>query len=62
VLGQETLPIEQRHVLRVARLPQHHRDPFDRILIAQALAEDMTLITADKQVAMYEARIVWGSV
>jgi PIN domain nuclease of toxin-antitoxin system len=61
-LGQLTLPIEQRHVLRVAGLPPHHKDPFDRVLVAQAMADDLTIVTADRAMTMYEARIVWGAV
>lgn len=45
--GFAYLPIEPRHVFRVATLPFHHRDPFDRLLIAQALEESMTLVTRE---------------
>jgi PIN domain nuclease of toxin-antitoxin system len=41
------LPIDPPHVFRVATLPFHHRDPFDRLLIAQALEEGMTLVTRE---------------
>jgi PIN domain nuclease of toxin-antitoxin system len=41
------LSIEQEHALRVALLPSHHRDPFDRILVAQAQLENLTILTAD---------------
>lgn len=41
------LPIELEHALAAARLPQHHRDPFDRLMIAQALSEELTLISTD---------------
>src|SRR4051812_9544922 len=43
----ETLPITLNHVLRVELLPTHHRDPFDRILIAQSLEEKLPLVTSD---------------
>jgi PIN domain nuclease of toxin-antitoxin system len=45
--GFDLLPIELRHIASLARLPHHHRDPFDRMLIAQAAAEGMALASAD---------------
>jgi PIN domain nuclease of toxin-antitoxin system len=45
--GFAYLPIEPPHVFRVAGLPFHHRDPFDRLIIAQALEESMTLVTRE---------------
>lgn len=42
-----SVPILEQHVWRLAELPLHHRDPFDRILIAQAIDEDFTLVTVD---------------
>ena len=52
------LPIEQSHALRLARLPLHHRDPFDRILIAQALVERLTILTADQRFSDYDVKIL----
>ena len=52
----ETLPVELRHALRVSGLPTHHRDPFDRLLIAQALTEDLTLLTVDRQFVHHPER------
>lgn len=49
----EELPVEGRHVLALATLPRHHADPFDRILIAQAVTEGMALLTADAALAAY---------
>lgn len=46
-LGARSLKITASHALQVAMLPLHHRDPFDRMLIAQAQIEDMTLVSAD---------------
>src|ERR1035438_9657171 len=46
-LGLEILPIHVWHVNRVFRLPDHHRDPFDRLLIAQAIVEDLLMVTID---------------
>jgi len=54
------LPIQLEHTLRVAKLPQHHRDPFDRILVAQAQVEKLKLITADAQLRVYDVRVLWA--
>jgi len=53
------LPIEPHHCLRLEHLPFHHRDPFDRMLIAQVLAEDMVLLTADPQLSTYAVECLW---
>lgn len=50
------LPIELHHVLGVYDLPKLHRDPFDRLLIAQAKAEDMTILTVDEKFAEYKVK------
>lgn len=55
----EILPIHLRHVLRIARLPAIHQDPFDRMLIAQALEEKLTILSADRQLARYPAPVAW---
>ena len=47
------LPVEAHHVLAVGQLPPLHRDPFDRLLLAQAQADGLLLITADQQLAQY---------
>jgi PIN domain nuclease of toxin-antitoxin system len=57
-LGLLDLPIERRHVLRVTDLPPHHGDPFDRLLIAQALDDDLPLMTADEKILRYGVRSV----
>lgn len=54
----DLLQISLEHVLAVAGLPRHHGDPFDRLLIAQALAEDIPLISADPHMARYPVRII----
>jgi PIN domain nuclease of toxin-antitoxin system len=51
--GLNLLPITGDHAARVARLPAHHKDPFDRILVAQALTEPMILLTNDKGLERY---------
>lgn len=59
-LGHLSLAIEQRHTLRVAELPPHHKDPFDRILVAQAQVEGMHFVTADRLIAAYDVPLIWG--
>ena len=49
----EPLPIDLRHAGDVARLPFHHRDPFDRLLVAQALSEGLTIVSADPVFGKY---------
>ncbi|GAC1416061.1 MAG: type II toxin-antitoxin system VapC family toxin [Candidatus Velthaea sp.] len=56
--GLAVLPIAMEHSFGVYDLPAHHTDPFDRLLISQALCEDMTLISSDKIFKMYPAKIV----
>lgn len=56
--GFEELPIAWAHVCRVGALPDLHRDPFDRLLVAQALVEPLTLLTHDALVASYSDTIV----
>jgi PIN domain nuclease of toxin-antitoxin system len=53
------LPIDTPHALAVLGLPDHHRDPFDRMLIAQALVEGMTLVSGDAKFAPYAVPILW---
>ena len=52
------LPIAIGHALRVADLPPHHRDPFDRLLVAQAQMEKLAILTADRQLAAYDVEIL----
>lgn len=55
----EILPIHLDHVLRVSTLPRHHRDPFDRLIIAQALVEDLPVVTSDPQFERYPVEVIW---
>ncbi|MFS2138471.1 type II toxin-antitoxin system VapC family toxin [Duganella sp. Dugasp56] len=55
--GYYELPVQGEHALFVEQLPPLHRDPFDRMLVAQAWVEGMTLVTADKIIARYPGRI-----
>lgn len=57
--GFRILPIEWSHAAAVERLPFHHRDPFDRLLAAQSLAEGLPIVTADFIFHAYKARVVW---
>lgn len=56
--GAQVLPITVEHAVRVANLPDHHRDPFDRLLIAQAQAERMPVVTADRSFLAYEVEVI----
>lgn len=55
----EVLPIIPPHVFALANLPLHHKDPFDRLLIAQATAEKAVLLSCDSAVRQYPVDIVW---
>lgn len=56
--GIISLPIEHQHALAVSELPDHHNDPFDRLIIAQAKIEKLSLVTHDKRLYAYEVEIV----
>lgn len=53
------LEIDRRHVLRAAGLPTIHRDPFDRLLIAQSQIEDLPIVTTDAAITRYEVETIW---
>ena len=55
----EVLPITLDHVLRTESLPLHHRDPFDRLLIAQSIEEKWPIVTADPWFARYTVDVIW---
>jgi PIN domain nuclease of toxin-antitoxin system len=55
----ELLPITLEHIDVLAGLPSHHRDPFDRILVAQAIHENLTIVTGDRLIAQYPATTRW---
>lgn len=55
----KVLPIHLQHVLGVYSLPQHHRDPFDRLLVVQALAENLPLLSRDSKFAPYSVNVIW---
>jgi PIN domain nuclease of toxin-antitoxin system len=58
-LSIQALVISHSHTLALEQLPNHHKDPFDRLLVAQARSEDMTLMTADPLCAKYPVDILW---
>ena len=53
------LPIHISHALQVFHLPDYHQDPFDRLLVAQSLLEDLPIITKDSQIKRYEIDTIW---
>ncbi|MCY3779211.1 MAG: type II toxin-antitoxin system VapC family toxin [Chloroflexi bacterium] len=55
----QKLPIDIPHLQQVAELPFHHRDPFDRLIIAQSLVEDLPIITSDRAFDSYEIQRLW---
>jgi PIN domain nuclease of toxin-antitoxin system len=55
----EILPISVDHLLALERLPMHHRDPFDRMLIAQSVEENIPVITGDQIFARYPIEVIW---
>lgn len=57
--GVELLPITARHADRVGTLPMHHRDPFDRLLVAQADVDGLTLVSADTELSDYGIEVLW---
>ena len=56
--GFEELPVRLHHAAALARLPWHHRDPFDRMLVAQALVEGLTLVTRDRAFRPYGVGVI----
>ncbi len=57
--GIRPLSVTVAHALNTYQLPRHHADPFDRLLIAQAVAEEMTILTSDRVFGRYPVEIVW---
>ncbi len=56
--GVGGLPVEHSHALGVSRLDDHHSDPFDRLLVSQAILEDLPIISADPSIAAYEVEFI----
>ncbi len=59
--GVDALPLQHSHALQVAELPWHHRDPFDRLLIAQAQVEGLPILSANRQLAAYDVQVHWAN-
>ena len=57
--GFTLLNIDLRHAAKVEKLPFYHRDPFDRLLIAQAMMEKLTIVSADRAFSKYGAKVLW---
>ena len=57
--GFQALPVQIHHAVQVYKLPMHHADPFDRLLIAQSQIESMPLISADADIRKYEVEVIW---
>jgi len=55
----ETLPLDEAAVLQLSRLPEYHKDPFDRIIICQAIAGSMTILSPDTHISRYSVRVEW---
>jgi PIN domain nuclease of toxin-antitoxin system len=58
VFGFRELPVWSKHAMLVAKLPMHHADPFDRLLIAQAISEPLHLLTVDAQLQPYSELVI----
>jgi PIN domain nuclease of toxin-antitoxin system len=59
IAGLSVLELEDRYILRSETLPFHHSDPFDRLLIAQALEEDLTILSSDEKIPLYDVKVIW---
>jgi PIN domain nuclease of toxin-antitoxin system len=57
--GVEGLPVTLAHSLETTRFEKSHRDPFDHLLIAQAMVEGLTLVSADRQLENYQVKVMW---
>jgi len=57
--GLNLLPITEEYIKQLEKLPLLHRDPFDRILVASAMSERMSLVTADENIRLYDSPCVW---
>jgi len=57
--GIESLPLDEEATFYLAKLPAHHNDPFDRMLVCQAIVNGLTILTPDKLIRQYPARAIW---
>jgi PIN domain nuclease of toxin-antitoxin system len=58
-VGLQWLPVTAEHAWAVRQLPLHHRDPFDRLLVAQATLEDAVIVSGDRRLAAYGVAVCW---
>ena len=59
IAGLTILELEDRYILRTETLPYHHSDPFDRLLISQAIAESLPILTHDEKFPPYPVKLIW---
>lgn len=57
-MGFRELPVTHAHAIAAGRLPPHHRDPFDRMLVAQAVTENLALVSRDPSIALYDVEVL----
>jgi PIN domain nuclease of toxin-antitoxin system len=57
--SMQLLPIRYNHILQLEALPAHHSDPFDRLLIAQAITESLPILTNDQKIQLYPVKLLW---
>ena len=57
--GMELLPIRYEHILQLEALPPYHSDPFDRLLLAQAIAESLPILSEDAKFPAYPVKLIW---
>jgi len=57
--GLQTLSLDENHIKQLSQLASHHKDPFDRLLIAQAQTEEMPLVSADGVFTAYDVDLIW---
>ncbi len=57
--GMTVIPIDDSHILRTETLPHHHGDPFDRMIVAQAMEEDLTILSSDRAIPLYAVTVLW---
>lgn len=55
----EILPVTFDHIQQLIKLPTHHNDPFDRLIISQGITEDLTILTRDQKFSLYDADVYW---
>ena len=57
--GMELLPIRYEHILQLEALPRNHGDPFDRLLVAQAISESLPILSGDEKLKEYGVKLIW---